>query len=270
MNYYYYPLCTKDFTFENVFASESISPHVFYSRRGFGIDYFYKIPKVHHENAIILFDAPPVYETGSDNSNIFKFLLAVDKEYLDQTEITTLSKGIIAYKKTIYLKKNHFKVLFFSEAEKKVICMRSETSLPTKGLKKYLQNFKVIDEDDCRKFDFSIIEEQKIDNGGLREEIFYDRLYNSFKGFVYGVIAGRQSEKSKEEIAIKRNFQEVVNCFSELRNRKETEVNRRGTRYGKSFRVPQVSLKSYYDKLIHAIAVAEKLFYDLFPPLQIS
>src|SRR3979411_1117284 len=106
MNHYYYPLCSKDFTFENIFASESVSPYVFYSMRGFGIDYFYKIPKVHHEKAIILFEEPPIYETGSDNSNIIKFILAIDKGCLDQTEIVNVDNGIIGYKKTIYLDKN--------------------------------------------------------------------------------------------------------------------------------------------------------------------
>lgn len=270
MGYYYYPLCTKDFTFENIFASESISPHFFYPRRGFGIDYFYKIPKFHHENAIVLFDVPPIYETGSDNSNIFKFLVAVDKESLDKREVISLSKGIIAYKKTIYLDRNNFKILFFSDTEKKVICLRSETSLPTKVFRKYHRNFEVISEIDCRKFDVSAIKELKIDIEEASKEIFYDSLYNSFKGFVYGVIAGRQGEKSKEEIAIKRNFQEVINCFSELRNRKETEAKGLGTRYAKTFGTVQTSLKIYYDKLIHSIAVAEKLFYELLPPLTIS
>lgn len=266
MSYYYYPLCSKDFTFENIFASESISPYIFYSKRGFGIDYFYKIPKVHHEKAITLFEEPPAFETGSNNSNIIKFILAINKGSLDQTEIISIDNGIFGYKKTIYLDKVNFAILFFSETDKKVACLRSETSLPTKGLGKYSNNFKLINESDCRKTDFSNIEQFKIDNERLGEALFHDRLYNTFKGFVYGIAAGVLREKSREEVRIKRSFQEIANCFAELRNRKENEQKGLDTRYSKTFGTGQGQVKIFYDKLINAIITSQNLFYDLFAP----
>ena len=270
MSYYYYPLCTKDFTFENIFASESISPNVFYSKRGFGIDYFYKIPKVHHENAIILFKEPPIYETGSDNSAIIKFILEIDKGCLDPTEVVNVESGILAYQKTIYLNNENFNMLFFSDADRKVTLLRSETSLPTKGHRKYTNNFKLIAESDCKKIDFTVVEQLKINNGGLGKAISYDRLYNTFKGFIYGVIAGMLNEKSQEEITIKRSFQEIINCFSEFKNRRDTDSKGLGARYSRTFGVSQTPVKIFYEKLVKAIAFSEKLFFDLFPPQVVS
>jgi len=266
MNYYYYPLCTKDFTFENIFASESISPFIFYSRRGFGIDYFYKIPQVHHEKAIVLFEEPPMYETGVENSNVAKFILAVGSDSLTEAGKIKIDNGIIGYKETIYLNKTNFNILFFSEIEKKVTCLRSETSLPTKRLEKYNDNFKLITESECKNYDLSSIGQLKIDEEGIEATLKFDRDYNAFKGFVYGVVAGIIGEKPREMIAIKRSLQEITNSFAEIRNRKDIEVKGLGTRYAKTFGVEQEPIKKFYEKLVFAIATSEKLFYEIFPP----
>jgi hypothetical protein len=270
MSYYYYPLCTKDFTFENIFATESISPYGFYSKRGFGIDYFYKIPKVHHENAIILFDQPPKFETGVDNPSIIKFILAIAKDSLEVAELSNIKDGVFAYKRTIYLNKENFTLLFFSETEKRTICLKSESSLPTKSVEKYLDNLILITENDCKEFDFSSIEQFKTDIQNISGTLSYDRIYNTFKGFIYGILAGRLGEKSKDEIAVKRSFQEIVNCFSELKNRKDAQSKGLGTRYAKTFGVAETPVKAFYEKLIDTIIIAERRFYEHFPPEIIS
>lgn len=269
MNYYYYPLCTKDFTFENIFASESISPNIFYEKRGFGIDYFYLIPKVHHKNVIILFEEPPIYETGSESIGIIKFILEIDRDCLDPTELVNVENGIIAYQNTIYLNKENFKILFFNEVDRKVTLLRSETSLPTKGYRKYISNFKLITASECKIID-TIVEQLKIDNGVLRNAISYDRLYNTFKGFIYGVTAGMLNEKPHGEISVKRSLQDIINCFTEFKNRKETDSNGSGTRYLRTFGTSQSPLKIFYEKLVKAITLSEKLFFDLVPPQIIS
>jgi hypothetical protein len=264
MRYYYYPLCSKDFAFENIFASESVSPPKFYSKRGFGINYFYKIPKFHHEDALILYTAPPKYETGS-NIDAVKFVLAIAESAIDTNEFIIISEGIIAYQKTIYLTKENFSILFFSEKDQKIISLKSETSLPTKGLKKFESNFKIISESECKEFDLNNLESLKLDNEHLEQEILFDRKFNYFKGFIYGVATGLISTKSPEEIRMKRSFKEITNCFAELKNRYEGSLKESGARYTRANPFSQTSLEVFEKKLKIAINATEKLFSELFP-----
>src|SRR5688572_16964686 len=141
MRYYYYPLYSNDFNFENIFASESISPPSFYGERGFGIDYFYAIPNYHHKEALILFNAPPVFQIENPvNSDSIKFILQLSEASVDIDEAYVVGEGIIGYQKTVYLNRENFRILFFSERDKKLALLKSETSLPTKDLKKYQGN----------------------------------------------------------------------------------------------------------------------------------
>jgi hypothetical protein len=218
MNYYYYPLCSKDFTFENIFASESISPPAFYELRGFGFDFFYKIPGVHSEKAIVLYSAPPKFDTGTDAQHI-KFVLKISGDALDSDAMVTIGEDVIGYQKTIYLTRDNMQVLFFSEKEKNLARLKSETSLPTKHLKKYEKNFEIILEETCREFNLSGIEKIDFDQESLKAEIAADRKYNNIKGFLYGLICGWLNEKSPEEITLVRSLQEITTSFAELKNR---------------------------------------------------
>ena len=266
MRYFYYPLSTKDFSFENIFASESISPHAFYNLRGFGIDYFYKIPLMHHEQALILYNAPPKYELPSDGGDAAKFILAIAEETLDHNDILLIKEGIIGYQKTIYLNKDNFKVFFFSEKERKIAFLKSETSLPTKGLKKYASNFFLIPESECQSFDTTNIANLDFGLGLTGSHILSDRRFNHFKGFIYGISIGLLTSKSNEEIHIRRVFREIMNCFAELKNRSEHSGRNPENKYNKSFSYSQQAPLDVYDRKLRAsIKEAEELFSRLFP-----
>lgn len=270
MNYYYYPLCTKDYVFDNIFASESLSPICFYKKRQFGIDYFYKIPKIHHENAIILFNQPPQFSIDKSNTDAIKFILAIDADCIkDEGKISIGKEDIIGYQKTIYLNKDNFKIYFFSEKDKKIAWMKSENSLPTKGLKKYENNFLILSESKCKEFNLNSIENIKIELCDIGNEIQLDRVFNYFKGLVYGISVGIISHKSKEEILIKRSLQEITNSFAELKNRIEND-SKRYTKYEKYIKYEsnnslQNSTSKLNDRLILAINKSEELFNILFP-----
>jgi hypothetical protein len=266
MRYFYYPLSTRDFSFENIFASESISPHAFYNLRGFGIDYFYKIPLMHHEQALILYNSPPKYELPSDSGDAAKFILAVAEETLDQNDILLIKEGIIGYQKTIYLNKDNFKVFFFSEKERKIAFLKSETSLPTKGLKKYANNFFLITEAECQSFDTTNIANLDFGLGSTGNHILFDRSFNHFKGFIYGISIGLLTSKTNEEIHIRRVFREIMNCFAELKNRSEHSSRNPENKYSKSLSYSQQAPLDVYERKLRAsIEQAEDLFSRLFP-----
>jgi|GEM_PF-1803803 hypothetical protein len=270
MRYYYYPLCTKDFCFENIFATESLSPICFYHARGFGIDYFYRIPKINHEKALILFNEPPKFELGTSVGDAIKFILAIQEDAIDLNEIVTVEEGIIGYQKTIYLNQGNFKILFFSDKDQKIARLKSEMSLPTKGLKKYENNFSIISESDCKGFETDNIERLKLDDLQLNDEIAYDRKYNYFKGYIYGITAGLIGSKTNEEIQIRRTLQQIINSYAEWTNRMPTSSKVKQIKSSKPPNTQSSFLFDYEKKLQSAIITAENLFAQYFPGEEFS
>lgn len=265
MRQYYIPLCSKDFTFENIFSSESISPANFYSQRGFGIDYFFSLPDFHNENALILFNTPPLYDVSKINGDIVKFILAVDESAIDLSEIIFINEGIIGYQKTIYLNKQNFKILCFSDVAKRTLQLKAEASLPTKGLKKYSLMFEIISENSCVPFETASIKKLNIDNENLQSEITFDRHFNFFKGFLYGVSLGLINTKSPGQLKFKQSLQRIINSFAELKNRSESNVKE-----NYSHSISKSSTYLFEKKIKDNIVESRKLFIELFPEYNIS
>lgn len=265
MRYYYIPLCAKDFTFENIFASESISPHNFYKRRGFGIDYFFKIGGYHNDTTLILFNKPPLFQLDKEDKDSIKFFLAIDESAIDLNEIIIIDSEIIGYQKTIYLNQLNFKIVCFSEVEKRTLILRSESSLPTKDLKKFETNFEIISENECFNFDISPVSRLNVINEKLDEEIIFDRNYNSFKGYIYGVSVGQLNGKTDEELKLKNSLKEITNLFAELKNR--NEENSFKENYSRFYSKTSIN---YDAKLRHNISDSLDLFLELFPEYLLS
>ena len=210
----YYPLSSKEFTFENIFSSESISPPIFYSLRNYGIGYFHIIPNTNLNNTIVLYSSPPVYTI----ENGIKFLLQIDERSLDMASLTIIDENVFEYRKTIYLNKSNFKILFFSEKEAKISILKSKSSLPTKNLDKYLENFLIVPETNCRQFEINLVEINK----SIAEIKFYtaiDKKINHFKGLIYGMAVGIYDKSTRDGIPFKKALREVTNLFAEFKSR---------------------------------------------------
>lgn len=250
MIYYYYPLSTRDFAFENIFSSESVSPAIYYGKRGFGFDYFPVLPGVNREQAIILFSQPPVYH----DENNAKFILQIAEAAINHDELVFLAEGVFAYNGTIYFEKEHFSVLFFSLKDIKIASLKSNTSLPTKTIEKYSPAFKVISESDCKIFpeiDKRVI---RVDEE-LALKIALDKRYNHLKGFIYGLVIGQINNDRKKEFDFKVRLQEITNAFAELKSRLEDQ----GTT--KSKNQSSKGIHFYIEKLFLALDAAEKEHY---------
>ena len=170
----YLPINSQNFN--NIFASESISPCSFYKKRGFGIPRF-KTLFSEINDYLVLFNQPP--EISLENSDevayILIFQLSVDESCLKQ-----ISEGIWIYPKTIYLSLKNFKKLYFlSDYEKRFVVAGAESSKTTKGIRKYESIFEILDKKSQKKYDFNFnnkIEENKT----IQHEIERDRVFNSF------------------------------------------------------------------------------------------
>ena len=263
MSYYYYPLCSKDFTFENIFSSESISPSRVYELRGFGADFFYTIPLYHHPEMLVLYNNVPQYSITEPNYEALKFVLKIKEDAIVTDKLVFISEGIVGYTGTIYLNRQNFELLFFSEKELTVTCLRSETSLITKSYKKYANNFKIIKNSDCVPFDTSSIVQIVNDKDDLQQTIVYDRNFNSFKGFCYGLAAGLNRSFNSNDIVLKRSLQEITNNFAEFKNRIGIETSRT---FNKGYRKNEIkgNLESN-SKLFNSINRTEQLFRNYIP-----
>lgn len=252
MSYYYYPLSTRDFAFENIFSSESVSPAIYYANRAFGFDYFPVLPGVNHDNAIVLFGQPPVY----NDENNARFILQIAEAAINRNDLVFLAEGMFAYSGTIYFEKEHLRILFLSPKDLKIAVLRSNSSLPTKATEKYIDSFDVISEAECRAFPAIEAETVKVDDEtGLK--IALDKRYNHFKGFIYGLVIGQVANDRKKEFGFKVRLQEITNAFAELKSRLEdhgTTKQKSGSSNGLHF---------YIEKLFMALDVAEKEYHHI-------
>lgn len=219
MRYYYIPLSSKNYTFENIFSTESISPERYYEERNFGFNYFYSIPKFSHDSALILFTEIPAVENTSENKQDVNYVLAVSEQALDQNSLIAVDAHIFGYLRTIYLNCNDFKLLFFSERDRKLLQLRAATSLPTKTLAKYTDKFELINQNEAVKVETKSIKQLLLSKDNLQENVEFDRRVNFFKGLVYGIVGGVINQLSPEDLTLKRLTRQLLNSIAELRNR---------------------------------------------------
>ncbi len=214
MEHYYYPLSTRDFAFENIFSTESVSPSSYYSDRKFGFDYFPVLEEINNGQTILLYNQPPIFQDSPHT----KFILRFNDTAINPNNLELLADGVFAYHGTIYFEKDNIKVLFFSAKDIRITALKAEMSLPTKTTNKYFPFFEIIDESDCKAFhvpDFQLIMSDKL----IKSKIIFDKRFNHFKGFVYGLVIGHIANDRKRELSLKIRFQEIVNAFAELKSR---------------------------------------------------
>jgi hypothetical protein len=251
MAHYYYPLTSRDFVFENIFSSETVSPAGYYAKRSFGFDYFPVLPGVNDEQAILLFDQPPVYK---DDNNA-KFILKIADSVLNPNELVSIAEGVFAYYGTIYFEKDLINVLFFSTKDIKIAVLKAYNSLPTKVTEKYSDSFVTINETDCHAFPAVAIDAVKADDK-IALKVALDKRFNHFKGFIYGFIIGQMANDRKRELGLKNRFQDITNAFAELKSRIDNQPSAKGKTSAPN------GLHIYIEKLFRSVSAAESE-YDM-------
>lgn len=251
MAFYYYPLSTRDFAFENIFSTETVSPASYYAVRAFGFDYFPVLPGINNDRAILLFSQPPVFQ----DENNAKFILRVAEASINPNELVFVAEGVFAYYGTIYFEREHLRVLFFSKKDIQVAILKSNMSLPTKTTGKYDSSFEIINESDCKAFPL-------IDFGSIKPDdemplkVVLDKRYNHLKGFIYGLVIGQIANDRKREFSLKIQFQGITNAFAELKSRLDEQLSANESETAKRIYI-------YIEKLFRAIDATESDYYNL-------
>jgi len=208
----YLPINSQNFN--SVFASESISPCSFYKKRGFGITRFKNLfPEIN--DYLVLFNQPPEISLESSDEVAYVLIFQIN---IDESCLKQISEEIWIYPRTIYLSLKNFKRLYFlSDHEKRFVVYGAESNKTTKTIKKYENIFEVLNRKSQKKYyiDFNNIDENKI----VQHEIEIDRTFNSFKGFLYGILCGYMRSKSENEIEYSKSLNQITNNFALLKNK---------------------------------------------------
>lgn len=209
----YLPVSSQNFN--AIFASESLSPPRFYAKRNFGHNRFDMLFK-YSDSGIILFEDMPYFDID-DNSDIETYLLIFEFSALEGRYLTEIGQGVWRYDSTIYLNQNNFRLHFLDPYVKKVMLAEAKTSKTTKTVAKFELNFSdnKIPKSNLKRYQLPIA---KIEETDIERKVAIDRLFNSFKGFIYGFIAGEVGKKSSIEIEFAKSVQNIINCFAQYKN----------------------------------------------------
>lgn len=216
----YLPISSQNFN--NIFSTESISPHAFYSQRNFGIKRHFKTDFSLFDEYLLFYPIPIYFRLDNAMAEAYPMLLAIDSQLLNldlASEFESKSGTIVAYPKSIYLNMIDFEVWFHSQQEKDNIIARAEAGLEVKAVNKYRQRFKVVSSRELKDFDLrQIISKQAGPNPLLLNEIKKDKSFNHFKGLVFGYFIGQIGQKSKSEIEFTKSLQDIINNFANMRS----------------------------------------------------
>jgi hypothetical protein len=206
---------TTSLNFGNIFSSESISPENFYAKRGYGFDY-YENPFHNIKDYIVFFEHYPLIELSTSNEiDIYKIVLEFDASDL-QIEKSDLG-GVWFCPSTVYITLRNLKRVYFSSNDEKArVVAKAESSKALKTLLKYEPCFATNSPSQKTSYDVSkSVFFKKFD---LEVFIEQDRVFNGFKGFIYGLICSKLNQKNPNEIAYSKSLQEIKNGFALLKN----------------------------------------------------
>lgn len=224
--YYYIPI--SSLSLNNVLSSESISPPVFYEKRGYGFKRFEKVNANPFNNSVLAYCSIPILVTPKSDREEYPLYIAIPQSYIEGAK-EKKEKGVSIKQidGSVYL--NWMECFFIARNsdEQKKVKAATNRSLEVKHAKLYLDNMITMTSKSFEDFSW---DESYIDNindfkNYNKEKLLTDQRLNKVKGFVYGYICGKLKEQPNEMTAGKRYFQEFINSFSGLMNELSVGAN---------------------------------------------
>ena len=205
MRKYYIPTTTLNFN--NILASESISPKAFYALRGFGYPSWKSIPENYVDNAIILYERPFNFTRPESDFEDHPMLI----EIFTDEQFPSVGPEVVYCDHTICLPIGGTRFIFFSEQDKQVTLSRSEHSIETKYYKWVWEEYVVVKH-------FPDVEKRTIqlDIELNQKAIGKDYLINKMKGLLYGFFIGKVLSCPLDEIRQLQILQELQNIATTL------------------------------------------------------
>lgn len=204
---YYIP--TSSLNFNNILSTESLSPKVFYDKRGFGYSRWFTVEENNIEHITLLYDAPHMFERPMSDIEDHPMLLEIDT---DET-FNQFAEGIFYTDRTIYLNPWQTKFIFFSEKDRMTAMSLSDSSLETKLVRLYQRKIYV------HQFEgtYPIVQvPSSLSVGDINKYVEDDYIINKMKGLLYGYYIGANFSSTKESVQKLDTLREIQNIFSSV------------------------------------------------------
>ncbi|TDQ15193.1 hypothetical protein DFQ04_3079 [Algoriphagus boseongensis] len=217
----FYFIPTSSLNFNNILSSESISPHSFYEKRGYGFKRFEKVVSNSLSNSFLAYSIIPRVPILITEREEFLIYLAVPESYFKSYK--TIERGhfqILQIDRPIYINPIECFFLVRTDEERRKLIAGSKKSLEVKHADLYCEKVFLLDEYHLDSFawDDNVLE-GIADLKSIKPEVLEeDKKFNKLKGLIYGYVAGATMNQPKEIIEGKRYFQRFINVFSSLLN----------------------------------------------------
>ncbi len=205
---------TTTLNFNNIMASESISPAGFYSMRGFGYKRFDKVEPNNLDNRIILYEKYPLYNIIDNELENYPLVIEIDTKSIIEDIIQEYKNGVYYSEETIYLNPFSTQIIFNNETEKRRTLSKGDQSLNTKMVLVY-QNHIIVKTPKIKSFEWKPIDltDSKSD---FSKYISKDRKINKLKGFLYAYVIGANKSLPSETVTLKKQAKELENVLSAI------------------------------------------------------
>ena len=230
----YIPTCTLNFN--NIFSTESISPKVFYQRRGFGNKRFYPVEANSLDGVVLLYSKYPRYDVEDSELENYPMVIEIESDDypsgIIKKQVSHSGVEVYVSASTIYLNPFHTKIYFDSYAERQGVLTKAAQSLENKFEKLYGANLVVKPQTKKGFFDnvkdlFSKNDSDEFewDSSYLPTEIDadisnieQDRKIDRIRGFIYCYLIGANMTVSSDVAELKSLARRMRNTLSAIVN----------------------------------------------------
>ncbi|MCM3441562.1 hypothetical protein AB3Z07_26760 (plasmid) [Metabacillus halosaccharovorans] len=202
---------TSSLNFNDIFATESISPKTFYSNRSFGTRRHFLTEYNFDSNVTLLYKRMPKFQFETETMlDEFPIILEVDVDF-GKYSLKKLNEDIYYINETVYFTSANLNVLFFSEEHMKKLVVRSQVIAETKTVGKYKENFKIIKNAEfLSNININKYSEELSSIQINQFSLQVDQLFNSIKGFYYAFASKALLSKFLETVYIKKQLESLL------------------------------------------------------------
>jgi ssDNA-binding Zn-finger/Zn-ribbon topoisomerase 1 len=224
-------IATSSLNFNNILATESISPEIFYGNRNFGYKRFTKVEPNPFSNSIIAYNKIPVFQIEETDFDEYPLIVEISKDLINDDTISNQFENngvrIFQLQKTIYLHPSKVKFIFFNKKQQNTALIKVEPSIETKLLPVYKKAICLIGNDSISfLWDKSFISKTSdLSDIEVSKQIDSDYKTNKLKGFYYSYLLGIIISSPVKEKTLKEDFILISELILEFFNLKENRSN---------------------------------------------
>lgn len=211
---------TSSLNFNDIFATESISPKCFYEQRKFGTKRHYGVNLSLSNEYITLFNKMPCFDLNLGKlSNMVEYPLLIEITIDKPNDIyREIGEGVYIVENTIHLCPQSTRIIFFEQEDYKIILNKALLNLETKLVEKYTKCFHVLTSDELSKLEKFNLDKITVAERA-KEDIFHslqqDQQYNHFKGFYYMDVKYNVVDRYNNSILKKEKLKEIIFHYQE-------------------------------------------------------